>query len=129
MRYQNWDVLLFPGDSRTPLQEFKTQCSVISTQGGDFLTLPQQLTDVRTDPSVEFRTFPNNDLDATFYESMTQVPILTSFVPSLDPGLPFRVSVHSWAKPIESSLLLCRKTDEEKATFEARVYIDGVLHA
>jgi hypothetical protein len=26
MRYQNWDVLLFPADSRVPLQEFDTKC-------------------------------------------------------------------------------------------------------
>lgn len=26
MRYQAWDVLLFPGDSRVPIQEFDTKC-------------------------------------------------------------------------------------------------------
>jgi hypothetical protein len=26
MRYENWDVLLFPAGSKVPLQEFKTQC-------------------------------------------------------------------------------------------------------
>lgn len=26
MRYQNWDVLLFPRDSRIPIQEFDTKC-------------------------------------------------------------------------------------------------------
>jgi hypothetical protein len=33
MRYENWDVLLFPEDSKIPLQEFKTQCFVIDDQG------------------------------------------------------------------------------------------------
>lgn len=32
MRYQNWDVLLFPGDSRIPIQEFNTACHVITDQ-------------------------------------------------------------------------------------------------
>lgn len=28
MRYQSWDVLLFPADSRIPIQEFDTKCHV-----------------------------------------------------------------------------------------------------
>jgi len=26
MRFQDWDVLLFPADSQTPFKEFKTAC-------------------------------------------------------------------------------------------------------
>jgi len=26
MRFQDWDVLLFPGESQTPIQEFRTTC-------------------------------------------------------------------------------------------------------
>ena len=33
MRYQNWDVLLFPEDSKTPIQEFKTACFVTKDYG------------------------------------------------------------------------------------------------
>jgi hypothetical protein len=33
MRYQNWDVLLFPDLSKIPFQEFKTSCSVIQDPG------------------------------------------------------------------------------------------------
>ena len=29
MRYLNWDVLLFPADSKIPLQEFKTSCYAV----------------------------------------------------------------------------------------------------
>ena len=37
MRYQNWDVLIFPlvGDSKTPLQEFGTACTVNQDPGKD----------------------------------------------------------------------------------------------
>ena len=37
MRYQNWDVLIFPlvGDSKTPLQEFGTGCTVNQDPGKD----------------------------------------------------------------------------------------------
>lgn len=42
MRYQNWDVLIFPlvGDSKTPLQEFGTACTVNQDPGEDILKLP-----------------------------------------------------------------------------------------
>ena len=33
MRYENWDVLLFPETSRVPIQEFKTQCTVTKGRG------------------------------------------------------------------------------------------------
>ncbi len=33
MRYQNWDVLIFPDLSKIPFQEFKTSCSVIQDPG------------------------------------------------------------------------------------------------
>lgn len=33
MRYENWDVLLFPGASKVPIQEFKTQCFVTRDRG------------------------------------------------------------------------------------------------
>lgn len=26
MRYQDWDVILFPGESNIPFQEFRTSC-------------------------------------------------------------------------------------------------------
>lgn len=33
MRYENWDVLLFPENSKIPVQEFKTQCFVTKDRG------------------------------------------------------------------------------------------------
>jgi hypothetical protein len=33
MRYENWDVLLFPEGSKVPIQEFRTQCFVTRDQG------------------------------------------------------------------------------------------------
>ncbi|EOA91223.1 uncharacterized protein SETTUDRAFT_152366 [Exserohilum turcica Et28A] len=34
MRYDNWDVILFPKDSHVPIQEFKTACYVSSEEYG-----------------------------------------------------------------------------------------------
>jgi hypothetical protein len=36
MRYQNWDVLVFPANpdqSKIPVQEFKTACTVVQDPG------------------------------------------------------------------------------------------------
>jgi hypothetical protein len=36
MRYQDWDILLFPEGSKVPIQEFKTQCHVTRDLGQSF---------------------------------------------------------------------------------------------
>ena len=72
---------------------------------------------------------PSADTDCHNFESMTLVPILTSFVASLQRGSAFRVSVHSWEKPNSSNILRSYKTPDETVMFEARVYIDGALRA
>ncbi len=69
------------------------------------------------------------DVDPGTFESMTLVPIMTSFVASLDRGAAFRVSIHHWDKPKPSLLLLSCKTPEEAIMFESRVYNDGILTA
>ncbi|EXJ92566.1 hypothetical protein A1O3_01118 [Capronia epimyces CBS 606.96] len=111
MRYQNWDVLLFPGGSRVPIQEFDTKCYGLEQNFGVSTARPATETDRNT------------------FESMTVVPILTSFVASLERGATFRVSIHSWDKPRPSNLLLDYKTPDEPVLFQSRVYIDGVMVA
>ncbi|KAF4999568.1 hypothetical protein FGRMN_2316 [Fusarium graminum] len=50
------------------------------------------------------------------------LPAVTCFVPSLKPGTPFRISVHSWRRPIVRQL-----ADSECPGFEFRLFIDGDL--
>ena len=33
MRYEDWDVLLFPQGSKVPMKEFKTSCHVVQDAG------------------------------------------------------------------------------------------------
>ncbi|KAI1628982.1 hypothetical protein EDD37DRAFT_30955 [Exophiala viscosa] len=111
MRYQTWDVLLFPGDSKVPIQEFDTKCYAI-------------------DQNVRIPALPSvDDVDPKMFESMTLTPILTCFVASLERGSSFRLSIHSWEQPKPSRRLLSYKTPDEAVLFEARVYIDGILMA
>ena len=72
---------------------------------------------------------PPDDPFTDRYESMTKIPILTSFIPSLTPGTAFRVSIHSWTRPHQSSTLRLYKSDSESINFQARVYVDGVLRS
>lgn len=33
MRYEDWDILLFPRDGKVPLKEFKVACHVVHDNG------------------------------------------------------------------------------------------------
>lgn len=60
------------------------------------------------------------------FESLSKVPILTCFIPSLAARTPFRISIHSWLKPSASAILRSRLDINEEPAFQARVYLDGV---
>ncbi|EPE27714.1 hypothetical protein GLAREA_04505 [Glarea lozoyensis ATCC 20868] len=96
MRYQNWDVLVFPDQSKIPLQEFKTACQVIQ------------------DP--ESHSSQTNPL---------LLPTVTSFIPALPAGANFRVSIHSWHNPDISRYIQTLKKSTDNVVFEARVFVDG----
>jgi hypothetical protein len=108
MRYQNWDVLLFPGASRVPIQEFETKFHVLSAS--------------------QRASAPSTAIDDPFtdFESMTKLPLLTCFIASLPADAPFRVSIHSWSRPTGSYILETCWAKDESVAFQARVYIDGV---
>lgn len=47
MRFEEWDVLLFPKDSKVPMKEFKTNCHVVHDTG---MLLPASIDDKHTRP-------------------------------------------------------------------------------
>ncbi|KUI60948.1 hypothetical protein VP1G_08136 [Cytospora mali] len=101
MRYDDWDVLLFPsgGEARVPLKEFKVGCSVV--------------------PDGEFSHNPG-----TF-----GLPVMTCFVPGLQPGAPFHISIHCWGNPKVSQYTQSYSKHPELVKLEARVLVDGRLVA
>lgn len=55
---------------------------------------------------------------------------MTCFVPSLDAGTPFQISIHSWGgRPEVSQFTKTFTRHAELVQFEARVFIDGCLVA
>ncbi|EED12629.1 conserved hypothetical protein [Talaromyces stipitatus ATCC 10500] len=112
MRYTNWDVLLFPERSKIPIQEFRTQCCVVSDKDSPYLSAP----------------YFNSQL---FYSqrSLGQLPVLTCFVPSLPTQSPFRISIHSWEKPHPSRILESLMHPDDCILYEVRVYTDNVCVA
>ncbi|OBS21545.1 hypothetical protein FPOA_07882 [Fusarium poae] len=50
------------------------------------------------------------------------VPTVTCFVPSLEPGTPFQISIHLWKKPQNDQVV-----DKEHSAINARLFIDGSL--
>lgn len=66
---------------------------------------------------------------ASYQMCVTQIPTLTGFIPSLDSGRTFRVSIHSWEKPQPSDLFRQLWPNASRMVFETRLYIDGKLKA
>ena len=97
MRYEDWDVILFPvgRDSKIPFKEFKVACHVVS----------------------------DNELSPI--HGFTQVPVMTCFIPSLVAGAPFQISIHSWRRPDVSQFALNYSGHPELIRFEARIIMDG----
>jgi hypothetical protein len=103
MRYDDWDILLFPttpdGLNKIPLKEFRVSCHML--------------------PDTEFsHTYACHGL-----------PTMTCFVPSLPHGTPFHISVHSWRKPEVSAYTRSYSKHLELVKLEARVFVDGRLVA
>ncbi|KAE8133961.1 hypothetical protein BDV38DRAFT_273918 [Aspergillus pseudotamarii] len=112
MRYETWDVLLFPDNSKVPIQEFKTQCFVIKDRGSPYLHSPALV-----NPAPYCLPQGNMGL----------LPVLTTFIPSVSPNTPFRVSVHSWERPRPSRLMESLLQPDDALLFEVRIFIDGLF--
>ncbi|KAH8675274.1 hypothetical protein BX600DRAFT_167939 [Xylariales sp. PMI_506] len=100
MRYEDWDVLLFPKDSKVPLKEFKTQCHVV------------------------------HDHEFAIAHGSYGLPTMTCFVPGLSTGTFFNISLHCWNQPeISQSTTKQFSEHLELVQFEARVFVDGAMVA
>jgi len=116
MRYQNWDVLVFPEQSKIPLQEFKTSCQVIQDPGiFDLVTIFRNRKLTRFTESLNSQTNP------------LLLPTVTSFIPGLQAGVAFRVSLHCWQNPEISRYVHNLKRLNDTIIFEVRLFVDGRL--
>ncbi|OJJ48089.1 hypothetical protein ASPZODRAFT_14243 [Penicilliopsis zonata CBS 506.65] len=114
MRYEHWDVLLFPERSKVPVQEFKTQCFVTREKESPYLHNPSII-----NPASYWLQHSN----------LGQLPVLTTFIPSLPHNTPFRVSIHSWEKPRPSRVMESLMQPDDSVFYETRVFIDGLCVA
>ncbi|KAJ4988858.1 hypothetical protein SVAN01_05665 [Stagonosporopsis vannaccii] len=90
MRYDNWDIILFPEDSSIPIPEYKTACYFSRDEDGH------------------------------------ELPTLRTYIGSLKPGTPFRISVHHWGPPRPSPILQqAQRRAGSDITFTVQVIIDG----
>ncbi|OAQ87697.1 NADH dehydrogenase (ubiquinone)-like protein [Purpureocillium lilacinum] len=99
MRYQDWDILLFPTDCKIPIKEFKVTCHVV------------------------------HDAEFAQTHGSLGLPTVCCFIPSLPAGSNFQVSIHSWSTPVVSQFTRAYSEFSEAVKFEARLYIDGRLLA
>ncbi|KAL4954922.1 hypothetical protein BDW69DRAFT_162195 [Aspergillus filifer] len=114
MRYENWDVLLFPMTSKVPVQEFKTQCFVTRDRESPYLHNPAFF-----GPATYVQPHGN----------LGQLPVLTTFIPSLPSNSAFRVSIHSWEQPHASRLMESLLQPDDTSMFEVRIFVDGLCVA
>ncbi|KAL5339293.1 hypothetical protein BJX70DRAFT_161806 [Aspergillus crustosus] len=114
MRYENWDVLLFPASSKVPIQEFKTQCFVTRDRDSPYLHNPAFF-----GPAAYYPQHGN----------LGQLPVLTTFIPSLPANSPFRVSIHSWEQPQASRLMESLLQPDDTSLFEVRIFVDSLCVA
>ncbi|KAL4945955.1 hypothetical protein BDV06DRAFT_209105 [Aspergillus oleicola] len=114
MRYENWDVLLFPMTSKVPVQEFKTQCFVTRDRDSPYLHNPAFF-----GPAAYVQPHGN----------LGQLPVLTTFIPSLPANSAFRVSIHSWEQPHASRLMESLLQPDDTSMFEVRIFVDGLCVA
>lgn len=101
MRYDDWDVILFPTgrDSKIPFKEFKVACHVVP------------------------------DLELAHIHGAAGVPVMTCFVPSLAAGSGFQISIHCWRRPDLSQFTRTYSKHTDLIKFEARILVDGRLVA
>ncbi|KKK12891.1 hypothetical protein ARAM_004952 [Aspergillus rambellii] len=114
MRYESWDVIIFQETSKVPVREFKTQCFVTPDRDSPYLHNPGFL-----NPAAYYQTHGN----------LGQLPVLTTFIPSMATNTPFRVSVHCWDQPQPSRFMESLLQPDDVLLFEARVFVDGLCVA
>ncbi|KAF7561416.1 hypothetical protein G7046_g2725 [Stylonectria norvegica] len=99
MRFEDWDILLFPRDCKIPLKEFKVACHVV------------------------------HDAEFSHTQGSFGLPTVSCFVPSLPTGTLFQISMHSWTVPTISQVTKAYTKYPDSVKFEARLFIDGRLVA
>ncbi|KAI0136159.1 hypothetical protein BJ170DRAFT_573493 [Xylariales sp. AK1849] len=100
MRYEDWDVLLFPHNDKIPMREFKTQCHAV------------------------------HDNEFAFTQGSYGLPTMTCFMPGLPTGTPFNISLHCWKNPeVSQSTTSFSPEHVDLVKFEARVFVDGRMVA
>ncbi|OAT08021.1 hypothetical protein BDBG_04018 [Blastomyces gilchristii SLH14081] len=118
MRFENWDVLLFPDGSKVPIQEFKTQCFVTRDSESPYMHIESLV------------TASSHPLQPSYAQGIIgYTPILTTFVPSMSRNSPFRISIHSWKKPAPTRMMESLMQPDDSVMFEMRVFIDGIFIA
>lgn len=126
----NWDVLIFPetGDTKTPFQEFTTACTVIQDPGKSCIFI-KSINHANESKDPDNATLPMPAHSSYFKPVTHPLPTVSCFVPSLLPGTPFKVSLHSWATPVASRATQAMAAQGNKTWFEAKVLLDGVCAA
>ena len=129
MRFDNWDVLLFPLDSKVPIPEFKIEAySVDDLEAppvfvGDGTNVQQYTTS--PEPNTDGSCINPSLIQNSF--NYAQIPLLSCFVPSQIEGTKYMVSIHSWEAIRHTLIPSVPEAGTKLHCFQVRVFVDGHL--
>ncbi|KAJ5481030.1 hypothetical protein N7539_006924 [Penicillium diatomitis] len=111
MRYNVWDVVIYPADTGIPLQEYQVNYQVVQDRDSPYLT----------NPDLMQRALGANDV-----VTWGKVPLITCFIPSMKELVPMQVSIHHWAYPEPTWITLSTMIPGDTLVYGMRVLVDGV---
>ncbi|KAF7713858.1 Uncharacterized protein PECH_000809 [Penicillium ucsense] len=111
MRYNVWDVVIFPADTGIPLQEYQVNYQVVQDRDSPYLT----------NPVLMQRALGANDV-----VTWGKVPLITCFIPSMKEFVPMQVSIHHWAYPEPTWITLSTMIPGDALVYGMRILVDGV---
>lgn len=121
MRYEDWDVLLFTGDSPGPVKEFRVACHVTHDVG--------ECIEMLLRPDFQACGADSTSIEFSHTHGSFGLPTMTGFVPSVPANTHFYISIHSWRNPHVSQFTRNYSKHTELVQFEARIFVDGRLLA
>jgi len=112
----------------------RVQDAVFRDEGSRFarcLDLLEQKTDdwIPESPYLHSPSLLNPSAYYPGQSTVAQLPVLTTFIPSLPHNTAFRVSVHSWEKPRPSRTMESLMQPDDSVLYEVRIFIDGLCVA
>ena len=130
MRFDNWDVLLFPITSKVPIPEFKIEAYSVDDLEAPPIFAGYDANNQQCPISLEQNLNGSGIVNPSLIQnsfSYAQIPLLSCFVPSQSEGTKFMVSIHSWESIHYNLVHPGAELGTKLHCFQVRIFVDGHL--